>query len=118
MCNFLGESSRANGLFKIGGNSTLPVQISSIRVLHANHTRRGFLADVFRPLLNPDKNNTYTLSEALQEVSGAAQKLDGFDIFQPPISVFVDSIEAPTTPNAPTALSVFLSAREKSRYTI
>lgn len=40
------------------------------------------------------------------------------DIFQPPISVFIDSLEAPAAHNAPTALSVFLSARERSRYTI
>ena len=40
------------------------------------------------------------------------------DIFQQPISIFIDSLDAPATPDAPTALSVFVSAREKSRYTI
>lgn len=42
----------------------------------------------------------------------------GVDIFHEPISVFVDSIKPPTTEDAIPQLSVYLSAKEKSRYTI
>lgn len=54
----------------------------------------------------------------MEAIVGATDKLGKFDIFQDPLSVFIDSIEAPSTPDAPSALSIFISAREKSRYTI
>lgn len=59
-------------------NSTLPVEISDIRVLHASHTRRSFLARVFQPVLKPKGGQKYTLLEALEAVTGAAEKLSRF----------------------------------------
>ncbi|KAF2097665.1 hypothetical protein NA57DRAFT_39989 [Rhizodiscina lignyota] len=112
------EKAQARVAELIGGNSTLPVQISEIRLLNATHTRRSFLSRIFQPLLKSDKNNTYTLSEALEGITGAADRLTRFDIFHDPISVYIDTVTPPTTEDAITQLSVFLSAKEKSRYTI
>lgn len=40
------------------------------------------------------------------------------DVFQAPLSIYIDSLKPGATPDAPTALSIFVSAKEKSRYTI
>ncbi|KAH8690965.1 putative mitochondrial outer membrane protein [Talaromyces proteolyticus] len=97
----------------IDENSTLPCTISRIQILNAKHTRTGFLERVFSPILSANKGKPYTLSEALREVSHGAEKLNRFDIFHEPISVFLDK---PTDPNAlPTDLDVYVSVREKSR---
>ncbi|KAL5333288.1 surface antigen-domain-containing protein [Aspergillus crustosus] len=88
----------------IDQNSTLPCTISSVQVLNASHTRRGFLEQIFRPLLK-----SYTLSEALREISVHADKLNRFDIFQQPISVYLDQ-----TPGTQT-IDVYYSVKEKSR---
>ncbi|KAG9548761.1 hypothetical protein KCV01_g23718, partial [Aureobasidium melanogenum] len=49
----------------IGYNSTKPVTISSIQVLQAEHTRRGFLERIFNPILSQNQEGPYTLQEAL-----------------------------------------------------
>ncbi|KAI9833193.1 MAG: hypothetical protein M1819_003816 [Sarea resinae] len=96
-------------------NSTLPVTISSISVLNAKHTRKGFLRRVFDPLLSINQDGPYTLAEALKEVSISADKLHRFDIFHAPISLYIDK-PTPTDPSStPTDIDVFLSVREKSR---
>jgi hypothetical protein len=59
-------------------NSTLPTTISSITVLGAPNTRRGFLERIFNPLLSANRDRPYTQSEVLREVSIQAQKLSRF----------------------------------------
>jgi outer membrane protein insertion porin family len=59
-------------------NSTLPTTISSITVLGAPNTRRGFLERIFNPLLSVNRDRPYTQSEVLREVSIQAQKLSRF----------------------------------------
>ncbi|KAK5017645.1 hypothetical protein LTR60_001848 [Cryomyces antarcticus] len=102
----------------IGTNSTLPVTISSVQVLHAPHTRRSFLERIFNPLLSSNQDGPYTLQDALKEVSIAADKLNRFDIFHPPVSVYIDKPDKSDPSTSPTDLAVFVSAKEKSRYTI
>jgi outer membrane protein insertion porin family len=63
---------------QIGSNSTLPVTISSIRLIGGTHTRRSFLDRIFNPLLSANRDKPYTLGEALNEVSSAAEKLRRF----------------------------------------
>ncbi len=63
---------------QIGNNSTLPVTISSIRLIGANHTRRSFLDRLFKPVLSANRDAPYTLSEALREVNGVVDKLNKF----------------------------------------
>ncbi|KAE8349807.1 Yip1-domain-containing protein [Aspergillus coremiiformis] len=99
----------------IDQNSTLPCAISSIQVLNAHYTRRGFLERIFNPLLSSNQKKPYTLSEALQEVSARADKLSRFDIFQQPVSVYLDqSPEGDLRTGLPN-LDVFVSVKEKSR---
>ncbi|KAI9827862.1 MAG: hypothetical protein M1832_004351 [Thelocarpon impressellum] len=99
----------------IDSNSTLPVTISSINVLGAPRTRRGFLQRVFDPLLSANQDRPYTLAEALQKVSYSASQLHKFDIFHQPISLFVDRPDPSLASSAPTDIAVYLSVREKSR---
>ncbi|KAI9839797.1 MAG: hypothetical protein M1837_001996 [Sclerophora amabilis] len=99
----------------IDSNSTLPVTISSIHVLGASHTRKGFLERIFNPLLDANQHGPYTLSEALKEISASANKLHKFDIFHAPISLFIDKTDPTEVSSTPTDFSVFLSVREKSR---
>jgi len=54
------------------------VTISSVRILNANRTRRGFLERVVNPLLSANREEQYTLEEALKEVGDATQKLNRF----------------------------------------
>jgi outer membrane protein insertion porin family len=63
---------------QIGINSTLPVTISSIRVIGAAHTRRSFLDRLFNPLLSANRDRPYTFAEALNEVGSVATKLQRF----------------------------------------
>ncbi|KAH8430342.1 SAM complex subunit SAM50 [Aspergillus melleus] len=99
----------------IDQNSTLPCTISSIQVLNAHHTRRGFLERIFDPLLSSHQKRPYTLSEALREVSARADKLGRFDLFQQPISVYLDqSPEVDARTGLPN-LNVFVSVKEKPR---
>lgn len=70
----------ADALVKIDSNSTLPTTISSIRVLNANHTRKGFLERIFDPIISANKERPYTLAEAIREVSIGADKLHRYGI--------------------------------------
>jgi outer membrane protein insertion porin family len=105
---------------QISLNSTAPVTISSIRVLHAQHTRHGFLERIFNPLLTQNRENEayYTLREALTEVSKAVDKLNRLDIFQHPISTYIDKAETTDASTTPTDYAVFVSTKERGRYTI
>ncbi|KAB2577075.1 SAM50-like protein SPAC17C9.06 [Lasiodiplodia hormozganensis] len=102
----------------VGSNFTLPVTVSSVRVLHAKHTRHAFLERVFSPLLNANKEPSYTLEDALADIGGAVNKLERFDIFKSPISVYVDRPDKSNPSTTPTDIDVYLHARERSRYTI
>ena len=62
----------------IDQNSTLPTTISSITVLGAPNTRRGFLERIFNPLLTANRDRPYTQSEVVKEVAATAQKLSKF----------------------------------------
>ncbi|PGG96699.1 hypothetical protein GX51_07698 [Blastomyces parvus] len=99
----------------IDQNSTLPCTISSVQVLNANNTRRGFLEKVLSPLLSANNDRPYTLSEALKEISICTDKLNRFDIFEHPISVFLDKPSQTDPSTTPTDLEVYLSVKEKSR---
>jgi outer membrane protein insertion porin family len=59
-------------------NTSLPVTISSVRILHANRTRRGFLERIVNPILSANRDEPYTLEEALKEVGDATEKLNRF----------------------------------------
>ncbi|KAI9661022.1 MAG: hypothetical protein M1821_009349 [Bathelium mastoideum] len=102
----------------ISSNSTLPVTISSVSVLGAPHTRRGFLERIFNPILSINKSQPYTLDEAIAEIGNTAGKLDRFGIFKSPISVYIDKPDQTDPNTSPTDLAVFLSAHERGKYTI
>ncbi|USW54984.1 Putative bacterial surface antigen (D15), surface antigen D15 [Septoria linicola] len=107
-------------------NSTAPVTISSVKVLHATHTRRGFLERIFDPLVTANRSSKdgskdepyYTLQEALTEVSHAVDKLSRLDIFQPPIATYIDKAEPTDANSTPTDYAVYVTAKERGRYTI
>ncbi|KAF7591755.1 hypothetical protein BBP40_001135 [Aspergillus hancockii] len=99
----------------IDQNSTLPCAISSVQVLNAHHTRRGFLEGIFNPLLSSNQKRPYTLFEALREVSARADKLSRFDIFQQPVSVYLDQTPEGDVQTGIPNLDVYVSVKEKSR---
>ncbi|MCJ1310761.1 hypothetical protein MMC25_004428 [Agyrium rufum] len=99
----------------IGNNSTLPCTISSIRVLNANNTRKGFLQRVFDPILSSNQDRPYTLAEAIREVSIGADKLHAFDIFHQPISLFLERPSKTDPSSTPTDFDFYLTVKEKSR---
>ncbi|KAL2836052.1 surface antigen-domain-containing protein [Aspergillus pseudoustus] len=99
----------------IDQNSTVPCAILSVQVLNASHTRRGFLEQIFNPLLSSNKEQPYTLSEALREISARADRLSRFDIFQQPISVYLDQTTASEGQPGLTNLNVYYSVKDKSR---
>ncbi|KAF2280097.1 uncharacterized protein EI97DRAFT_464124 [Westerdykella ornata] len=99
-------------------NTTLPVTISSVHILHANRTRKSFLQRVVNPLLSANNEEPYTLEEALREVGVAADKLNRFGIFKSPISVFIDRPDPTNPSSSPTDIDVYLSAVERGTYTI
>ncbi|KAL5315312.1 hypothetical protein ACEPPN_016179 [Leptodophora sp. 'Broadleaf-Isolate-01'] len=103
---------------QIGSNSSLPVTVSSIRVIGVNHTRRAFLDRIFDPLLSANRDAPYTLGEALQEVGSAADKLRRFEIFHPSLHTFIDR-PSPTDPSStPTDIDIYLKAEERSRISL
>ena len=113
------EKSQARQAEIIGSNSTKPVTISSVRVLGAPHTRHGFLDRIFHPIISHNKDGaTYTLQEALAEIGGAVDKLNRLDIFQQPISTYIDTPDQTDPSTTVTDHAVFISARERGRYTI
>ncbi|EFQ88473.1 hypothetical protein CFE70_009853 [Pyrenophora teres f. teres 0-1] len=99
-------------------NTSLPVTISSVRVLHANRTRRSFLERVVNPLLSANRTEPYTLEDALKEVGEAADKLNRFGIFKSPISVYLDRPNQTIASSSPTDVDVYVSAVERGNYTI
>ena len=101
-------------------NSTAPVTISSIRVLHATHTRHDFLERIFSPILSHNRQNRsyYTLREAIAEIGTAVDKLNKLDIFQQPISTYIDRAEPTDANTTPTDHDVYISVKERGRYTI
>jgi outer membrane protein insertion porin family len=52
------------------------VTISEVRVLHATHTRRGFLERIVKPLLRANNDAPFTLTEAAEEIDIAGKKLE------------------------------------------
>ncbi len=92
--------------------------ISSVRILHANRTRRGFLQKVVNPILSATRDGPYTLEEALKEVGTATDKLNRFGIFKSPISVFLDRPDPTNAASSPTDVDVYISAHERGNYTI
>lgn len=62
----------------IDQNSTLPTTVSSVTVLGATNTRRGFLKDVVDPLLSANRDRPYTQSEVIRESAAVAEKLRAF----------------------------------------
>lgn len=101
-------------------NSTQPITVSSVRLLHAPNTRHAFLERIFAPILSHNRleHGTYTLQEALTEISGAVSKLDRLDIFNRPISTYIDKPDQTDPSSTPTDHAVFISAKERGRYTI
>lgn len=92
--------------------------ISSVRILHANRTRRAFLERVVDPILSANRDGSYTLEEALSEVGTATDKLSRFGIFKSPISVFLDRPDPTNASSSPTDVDVYISAHERGNYTI
>ncbi|KAH6678717.1 mitochondrial outer membrane protein-like protein [Halenospora varia] len=112
------EKAKQRLMDLIGSNSTLPVTISSIRLIGAKHTRRSFLDRLFNPILSANRDAPYTLSEALEQVGSAADRLRKFDIYHEGISMFVDR-PSPTDPSStPTDIDVYLQARERGRISL
>ncbi|WPG99298.1 sam50-like protein spac17c9.06 [Acrodontium crateriforme] len=102
----------------IGGNSSKPVTISSVQVIGATHTRRGFLERLFQPVLAHNHDTTYTLREALDEVGLAVDKLNRLGIFQQPISTYIDVPDQTDPSTTATDHAVFINAKERGRYSI
>ena len=94
--------------------------ISSIRVLQATHTRHEFLERIFAPILshNRPEYGTQTLREALGDIAAAVGKLNRLDIFQTPISTYIDRPDQTDASSSPTDHVIFINAKERSRYTI
>ncbi|KAF2803777.1 uncharacterized protein BDZ99DRAFT_467906 [Mytilinidion resinicola] len=102
----------------IDDNTTRPTTISEIRVLHASHTRRDFLERIFNPLLSANRDGPYTLAEALADVSNATNKLQRFDIFKNPISIYLDKPDPADPSTTPTDIAIYISAQERGLYTV
>lgn len=84
----------------------------------APHTRTDFLERIFHPILSHNRDSAYTLQEALAEIGGAVDKLDRLDIFHRPISTYIDTPDQTDPSTTPTDHAVFITARERGRYTI
>ncbi|CAJ2504668.1 Uu.00g120620.m01.CDS01 [Anthostomella pinea] len=96
-------------------NQTLPVTLSSVQIHGAKHTRRSFLDPLFQPLVEDSRNANYTLSDMLDQVGGAVEKLQRFDIFHPQIVFHLSRPSHLDPSSSPTDLDVSLRVREKSR---
>ncbi|KAK5740689.1 hypothetical protein LTR17_004494 [Elasticomyces elasticus] len=113
------EKSQQRQAELLGINAHKPVTISSVRVLGASHTRHSFLERLFHPVLSHNREQgSYTLQEALQELGGAVDKLNRLDIFQQPISTYIDTPDQTDASTTPTDHAVFITAKERGRYTI
>ncbi|KAL7622648.1 hypothetical protein AAE478_008161 [Parahypoxylon ruwenzoriense] len=96
-------------------NQTLPVTLSSIQIHGARHTRKSFLNPIIQPLVEDSKNANYTLADMLEQVGGAVEKLQKFDIFQPQILFHMSRPPHLDPSSSPTDLDVSLRVREKPR---
>ncbi|KAK3649700.1 hypothetical protein LTR56_006660 [Elasticomyces elasticus] len=112
------EKSQQRQAELLGINAHKPVTISSVRVLGASHTRHSFLERLFHPVLSHNRQGSYTLQEALQELGGAVDKLNRLEIFQQPISTYIDTPDQTDASTTPTDHAVFITAKERGRYTI
>lgn len=99
----------------IDENSTLPTTVSSVTVIGAPNTRHSFLKRIVDPLLSANRDRPYTQSELVKEASVAASKLSKFDIFHPPVQVYVDKADKTNATTTPTNVSVTYKVTEKSR---
>ncbi|KAH0563148.1 hypothetical protein GP486_002286 [Trichoglossum hirsutum] len=103
----------------IDSNSTLPVTVSSVKVLGASRTRKGFLERIFRPLLNTNQDGPYTLAEALREAQIAANKLQRFDLGNAEGSAYGNLLWRNILGGAETLnLNASLGTRTRSAYSI
>lgn len=107
-------------MYEIGINATKPITISSVRVLGAPNTRHAFLDRIFHPILSHNRPDagTYTLQSALAEIGGAVDKLNRLEIFQQPVSTYIDTPDQTDPSTTPTDHAVFISAKERGKYTI
>ncbi|KAL6718440.1 hypothetical protein ACLMJK_004530 [Lecanora helva] len=96
----------------IQDNSTLPTTISNIHIRGATRTRKSFLDRIFNPILSTQPS---TLEEAINQVSVGAEKLRRLDIFNEPISLFIDRPDQSDPSTTPTDINFFLSVQERSR---
>ncbi|KAI1388105.1 outer membrane protein, OMP85 family [Hypoxylon trugodes] len=96
-------------------NQTLPVSLSSLQIHGAKHTRKSFLDPLFQPLVEDSRNVNYTLADMLEQVGGAVEKLQKFDIFHPQIMFHLSRPPHLDPSISPTDLDVSLRVREKSR---
>ncbi|KAA8893329.1 mitochondrial outer membrane protein [Sphaerosporella brunnea] len=94
-------------------NSTLPVTIADIRIHGVKNTREGFLHKVFADALKEEKQRSYTLNSALEELQKTTQKLHRFGIFHPNISMYLDQAHAAFGDRTP--ISAFISVQERGR---
>lgn len=97
-------------------NQTLPVTLSSIQIYGAKHTRKSFLDPLFQPLVEDSSNENYTLADMLEQVGGAVEKLQKFDIFHPQVMFHLSRPPHLDPSTSPTDLDVSLRVREKSRF--
>ncbi|KAF2645022.1 hypothetical protein P280DRAFT_466259 [Massarina eburnea CBS 473.64] len=102
----------------VDDNSSLPVTVSSVRILNANRTRRGFLQRVVNPILSAKNAGEYTLQDCLSEVGKATETLNRFGIFKQPIKVFLDRPDPTLATSSPTDVDVYIHATERGTYTI
>ncbi|KAF2718188.1 hypothetical protein K431DRAFT_253950 [Polychaeton citri CBS 116435] len=116
--------SQQRQLELIQANANKPVTLSSVRLVGAPNTRASFLSRIFDPLLSQNRTTdtnpagTYSLREALQQVGVVAEKLNRLDIFQQPISSYIDTPDQSDPSTTPTDHVVFITAKERGKYTI
>ncbi|QSL64644.1 hypothetical protein MERGE_001946 [Pneumocystis wakefieldiae] len=91
-------------------NPTLPVNISSIRVIGAPNVRQSFLKKVLFP--PDDKDNEGTLVSTLSSIQRRASRLEKFGIFEK-ISITVDQASSPLS--AKDDIDVIFHVKERSR---
>jgi len=99
----------------IDDHSTLPTTVSSVTVVGAPNTRHSFLKGILDPLLTANRDRPYTQAELVREASATASKLSKFDIFHPPISVYIDKADKSDPNTTPTDVAIYYSVKEKSK---
>lgn len=91
-------------------NFTLPVNISSIRVIGAHNVRQSFLKKILFP--SDYKNETSTLASSLISIQERASQLEKFGIFES-ISITIDQASSPLA--SKDDIDVIFHVKEKSR---